>query len=77
VWRSNAQLELAIVEWVAWFNTRRLHSSIGYRPPIGHEADWRAALASESTSPTPPTGQLTLNASPAYEPFGLVSAAQI
>jgi putative transposase len=77
VWRFNAQLELAIVAWVAWFNTRRLHSSIGYRPPVEHEAHWRAALASGPNSPTPPAGQLTLNASPAYEPFGLVSAARI
>jgi transposase InsO family protein len=26
VWRTRSQLELAIVEWVAWFNTDRLHS---------------------------------------------------
>ena len=25
VWRSRAQLELAIVEWVAWLNNDRLH----------------------------------------------------
>lgn len=77
VWRSHAQLELAILEWVAWFNTQRLHSSIGYRPPAEHEADWRTALASEPDSPTPPTRQLTPNPTPAYDPSGLVSAAQI
>ncbi|MCA1699412.1 MAG: integrase core domain-containing protein, partial [Actinobacteria bacterium] len=27
VWRERAQLELAIVEWVGWFNTSRLHES--------------------------------------------------
>ena len=27
VWRSQAQLELATVEWVAWFNHDRLHDS--------------------------------------------------
>jgi putative transposase len=42
VWRSNSQLELAIVEYVAWFNTRRLHTSIGHRPPLEHEAAWRS-----------------------------------
>ncbi|MGC1166237.1 MAG: integrase core domain-containing protein [Solirubrobacterales bacterium] len=31
-WRSVAQAELAIVEWVSWFNHRRLHSSIGDIP---------------------------------------------
>lgn len=25
VWRTRSQLELAIVEWVAWLNTERLH----------------------------------------------------
>lgn len=39
VWHSNTKLELAIVEYVAWFNTRRIHSSIGNRPPVEHEAD--------------------------------------
>ena len=33
VWRTNAQLELATVAYVGWFNHRRLHSSIGNRPP--------------------------------------------
>jgi putative transposase len=33
VWRTRMQLELAIVEWVAWFNNDRLHESLGDRPP--------------------------------------------
>ena len=33
MWRTRTQLELAIVEWVAWFNTDRLHESLGDRPP--------------------------------------------
>jgi putative transposase len=33
VWRTRSQLELAIVEWVAWFNTERLHESLGDLPP--------------------------------------------
>jgi putative transposase len=28
VWRTRSQLELAIVEWVGWFNTTRLHSAL-------------------------------------------------
>ena len=43
VWHSNTKLELAIVEWVAWFNTRRLHSSIGNRPPNERAAPRAAA----------------------------------
>ena len=38
VWRSRAEVELATVEWVAWFNTARLHSSLGDIPPIEFEA---------------------------------------
>jgi putative transposase len=38
VWRTRTQLELAIVEWVAWFNTERLHESLGDIPPAEFEA---------------------------------------
>ena len=37
VWRSRSQLELAIVEYVAWFNNERLHSSLGGVPPAEYE----------------------------------------
>ena len=33
VWRSRAQLELAVVEYIGWFNTARLHSSLSYQTP--------------------------------------------
>ena len=33
VWRTRTQLELAIVEYVAWFNNERLHTSLGGVPP--------------------------------------------
>jgi putative transposase len=33
VWRTRAQLELAIVEWVGWFNTTRLHSALNDLSP--------------------------------------------
>jgi putative transposase len=38
VWRSRTQLELAIVEYVGWFNTSRLHESLGDLPPAEFEA---------------------------------------
>jgi len=49
VWRTNAQLELATVTYVGWFNHRRLHSSIGNRPPVEHEREYwqRVALGFE------------------------------
>jgi transposase InsO family protein len=37
VWRSRSQLELAIVEYVAWFNNERLHTSLGGVPPAEYE----------------------------------------
>jgi transposase InsO family protein len=37
VWRTQSQLELAIVEWVAWFNNDRLHESLGDIPPAESE----------------------------------------
>lgn len=38
VWRTRSQLELAIVEWVAWFNNDRLHGALGDLPPAEFEA---------------------------------------
>jgi transposase InsO family protein len=37
VWRTRSQLELAIVEYVAWFNNERLHTSLGGVPPAEFE----------------------------------------
>jgi putative transposase len=37
VWRSKAQLELAIVEYVGWFNHSRLHEALGDLPPAEFE----------------------------------------
>jgi putative transposase len=37
VWRSRSQLELAIVEYLGWFNNARLHESLGDIPPAEYE----------------------------------------
>jgi putative transposase len=37
VWRTRSQLELAVVEYIGWFNHRRLHESLGDIPPAEHE----------------------------------------
>jgi transposase InsO family protein len=37
VWRSRSQLELAVVEYIAWFNDDRLHESLGDLPPVEFE----------------------------------------
>jgi putative transposase len=37
VWRTRAQLELAVVEYISWFNHDRLHEALGDIPPIEFE----------------------------------------
>ena len=37
-WRNLDELELATLEYIDWFNHRRLHSACGYRPPAEYEA---------------------------------------
>ena len=37
-WRHLEDVEFATLEWVAWFNTRRLLEPIGYVPPAEYEA---------------------------------------
>ena len=43
-WRSLEAVEYATLEWVDWFNNRRLLSSIGNVPPAEAEAAYYAAL---------------------------------
>jgi len=33
-WRTPSEVEYATLEWLDWFNNRRLLSSIGYVPPV-------------------------------------------
>jgi putative transposase len=37
VWRTRAQLELAVVEYIGWFNDSRLHQALGDLPPSEFE----------------------------------------
>jgi hypothetical protein len=68
VWRSRAELELATVEWLAWFNHDRLHGSLGDIPPVEFETlhalepaglsiEQRSRDANRSGWPLRPTGQ--------------------
>ena len=43
-WRSLAAVEVATINWVDWYNTRRLLGSIGDIPPAEAEANHHAAL---------------------------------
>ncbi len=37
VWPTRSHLELAVVEYIGWFNDTRLHESLGDRPPSEFE----------------------------------------
>jgi len=37
-WKGLEDVEYATLEWVHWYNTKRLMSSIGYVPPAEYEA---------------------------------------
>jgi transposase InsO family protein len=39
-WKTKAAVELATLEWVSWFNHRRLLAPIGYIPPAEAEANY-------------------------------------
>jgi putative transposase len=39
-WRSIDDLEIAVAEYLDWYNHRRLHGEIGTIPPVEHEADY-------------------------------------
>ena len=43
-WKSMEAVEFATLEWVDWFNNRRLLSSIGNMPPAEAEANYYASM---------------------------------
>ena len=49
-WRSVDQVELATAEWVAFWNTRRLHSACGDVPPAEFEAAYHQRLAATAAA---------------------------
>ena len=50
-WKTKESVELATLEWVAWFNHHRLLEPIGYIPPAEAEANYYRQLASEAAIP--------------------------
>lgn len=49
-WKTKEAVELATLEWVAWFNNHRLLEPIGYIPPAEAEANYYRHLASHATA---------------------------
>jgi putative transposase len=46
-WKTIEAVEMATLEWVAWFNHQRLLEPIGYIPPAEAEANYYAAKAAK------------------------------
>jgi len=51
-WKSREAVELATLEWVAWFNNTRLLEPIGYIPPAEAEASYYRRLADRTVEAT-------------------------
>jgi transposase InsO family protein len=49
VWRTRSQLELAIVEYISWFNDSRLHENLDDRTPHDVEEIYAAKARNEHT----------------------------
>ena len=53
VWRTRCQLELAIVEYISWFNHDRLHESLGDIPPAEFEQHHATTIPVDPEPPRP------------------------
>jgi putative transposase len=51
-WKTKEAVELATLEWVAWFNDQRMLEPIGYIPPAEAEANYYRQLASQAATVT-------------------------
>ena len=49
-WKTKEAVEVATLEWVAWFNNHRLLEPIGYIPPAEAEANYYRQLASQTAA---------------------------
>ena len=49
-WKTKESVELATLEWVAWFNHHRLLEPIGCIPPAEAEANYCRQLANRATT---------------------------
>jgi putative transposase len=49
VWATRSQLELAVVEYVAWFNNERLHEALDDQPPREREEEYAEQQAATTS----------------------------
>ncbi len=62
-WKTKETVELATLEWVAWFNHHQLLEPIGYIPPAEAEANYY-----RHSPVRPPQWRPDLNATASTEP---------
>lgn len=48
-WKSIEDLEIAVAEYVDWFNHRRLHGELGLVPPVEYETRYYASTTAAAT----------------------------
>ena len=77
-WRGMDDLEIATLEWVDWFNHRRLHGELGMVPPAEYEQNFQVAHEADALRDDvlacAPDGDATTP--PDHGPFGPVGAVQ-
>lgn len=49
-WSGLREVERETAKWVRWYNYERLHSSVGYLPPVEWEANYTAAVAQQAAA---------------------------
>ena len=49
-WKNIDDLEIAVAEYIDWFNFRRLHGEIGLVPPVEYETTHRSNILTGATA---------------------------
>jgi len=49
-WKTRADAEVAIYEWISWYNQARIHTSIGDVSPAEYEANYYDSLNTQATT---------------------------
>ena len=52
-WKSISEVEIAVAEYIDWFNHRRLHGEIGLTPPAEFEANHQTSMKPSHYPQTP------------------------
>ena len=73
-WTGRAEVEREAAAWVHWFNTNRLHSSIGYTSPVDYENDYRQEYRDRRLRPRGGLNQVSIRPRAVQARLALVTA---